>query len=148
MSAIYTYLAGDHKACDEFFTQAEELVAKGDWDTAQTAVTTFLDAMEDHFLREEKILFPVFEEKSGMSCGPTKVMAMEHDQMRELFKSLRTALEKKDTNEYLGVAETLLVMMQQHNLKEEQILYPMSDQALSAESEELVSEMKQFTQKG
>jgi len=33
------------------------------------------------------------------------------------------------------------VMMQQHNIKEEQILYPMSDQALSDKADTLLQEM-------
>ncbi|TRZ68118.1 MAG: hemerythrin domain-containing protein, partial [Rhodocyclaceae bacterium] len=35
------------------------------------------------------------------------------------------------------VAETLLILMQQHNMKEENILYPMCDQALAAQVEQL-----------
>jgi iron-sulfur cluster repair protein YtfE (RIC family) len=32
-----------------------------------------------------------------------------------------------------GNAETLLIMMQQHNVKEENVLYPMCDQHLTAQ---------------
>ena len=145
MTAIYTYLSGDHKNCDEFFIQAEEIISKGDWNAAEKSVGTFLNAMEEHFLREETILFPAFEEKTGMTAGPTVVMRLEHDQMRELFKDLRKALDNNDGSEYLGVAETLLMMMQQHNMKEEQILYQMSDRVLAMESAGLVTKMKAFT---
>jgi hemerythrin-like domain-containing protein len=78
-------------------------------------------------------LFPTFEAKTGMSMGPTQVMRMEHQQMRALFEDAQAAIESGDTDEYLGIAETLLIMMQQHNMKEENILYPMCDQHLSAE---------------
>ncbi len=42
-------------------------------------------------------------------------------------------------DDYLGYAETLLIMMQQHNLKEENVLYPMCDQHLSSRSTELLA---------
>jgi hemerythrin-like domain-containing protein len=54
-------------------------------------------------------------------------------QMRALFDEAGTALSSGDTDEYVGVAETLLIMMQQHNMKEENMLYPMCDQHLTAE---------------
>ena len=43
------------------------------------------------------------------------------------------ALGAGNTEDYLGQAETLLIMMQQHNMKEENILYPMCDQHLTEE---------------
>ena len=39
-----------------------------------------------------------------------------------------------------GLAQSLLVLIQQHNMKEEQVLYPMADQVLAAPGE-VVAEM-------
>jgi hemerythrin-like domain-containing protein len=88
------------------------------------------------------VLFPAFEQRTGMSMGPTQVMRMEHVQMRELFDAMADAVKQQDRDEFLGQAETLLVMMQQHNMKEEQILYRMADQMLSAEMEEVLQKMR------
>ena len=65
-----------------------------------------------------------------MRMGPTQVMRNEHAQMRELIGASRAALEARDAEDYSGYAETLLIMMQQHNMKEENVLYPMCDQQL------------------
>ncbi|HJP36976.1 MAG TPA: hypothetical protein QF901_13425 [Gammaproteobacteria bacterium] len=46
---------------------------------------------------------------------------------------MANAVDKKDVDDYLGFSETLLIIMQQHNVKEEQVLYPMADQALGSE---------------
>ncbi len=73
--------------------------------------------------------------------GPTQVMRSEHEQMRELFQAMADAVTARDRDNYLGESETLLMMMQQHNLKEEQILYPMADQALAGELDELFRRM-------
>jgi len=39
--------------------------------------------------------------------------------------------KKKNAQSYSGIAETLLITMQQHNYKEEQILYPIADRILA-----------------
>jgi hemerythrin-like domain-containing protein len=66
---------------------------------------------------------------------------MEHDQMRELFDQMNAALAAHDGNTFAGLAETLLILMQQHNVKEEQILYPMSDRALG-DGAQLIARMQ------
>ena len=68
-------------------------------------------------------------------------MRMEHDQMRQLFREMGESVEQKYSDRFLGLSETLLMIMQQHNAKEEQILYRMADQALANEADELLKEM-------
>ena len=53
------------------------------------------------------------------------------------WSQLATACAVHDREAYAGIAETLLMLMQQHNMKEEHILYPMLDQALDAEGASL-----------
>jgi hemerythrin-like domain-containing protein len=77
--------------------------------------------------------------------GPTQVMRMEHVQMRALMDDAAAALANGDADDYLGLAETLLIMMQQHNMKEENILYPMCDQHLAAETPELLARLEAET---
>ena len=45
--------------------------------------------------------------------------------MRTMVEQIRTALSARDMQEFLGLAETLMLLIQQHNMKEEQILFPM-----------------------
>jgi hemerythrin-like domain-containing protein len=128
---IKQFMSQDHRNCDQFFANAEAAAANGDWDAANEILDEFINAMERHLGIEEQTLFPAFEQETGMLSGPTEMMRMEHDQMRSLFTEMRDAMDQQDSDEYLGVAETLLILMQQHNMKEEQILYTMMDQRLS-----------------
>lgn len=123
----------EHSNCDKIFAQAENLVANKQWAEADSEFNKFYTAMEKHFTAEEEILFPTFEERTGHTMGPTQVMRMEHQQMRQIFAQMQTSLAQRDDEQYLGLSETLLMLMQQHNMKEEQMLYPMTDQALSNE---------------
>ena len=144
MSTISTYLSTDHQRCDELFAQAEEAVAKGDWEKAKASFDAFLASMRHHFGMEEEIAFPAFEQATGVSNGPTWMMRMEHEQMREVFDSMASAIAVKDADNYLGLSETLLIVMQQHNMKEEQMLYPMADQVLGEGRAGVVERMQAF----
>ena len=137
-----TPMSDDHHYCDELFAAAEQAVEAQQWPQASEAHQRFVEGMEQHLKAEEELLFPAFEQASGMSEGPTSVMRHEHEQMRQLFRQMGQALDAQEVDDYLGASETLLIMMQQHNAKEEQILYPMLDQVLVGQSEKLLQQLK------
>ncbi len=142
METISSYMESEHQACDEFFVDSEQAVSEQKWEQAQKGFSAFHRAILHHFSMEEEILFPAVEEVAGSSMGPTQVMRMEHEQMRGLFTEMEQALAARDADAFLGAAETLLVLMQQHNAKEEQIVYPMSDQLLASRSADVLSRMQ------
>ncbi len=139
---IAQYLTEEHRKCDQLYAEAEQAVAGENWDRAKELFKEFKDKTLLHFQKEEEVLFPEFEERTGMVMGPTQVMRHEHAQARELLDRLEKALENKNKEEFLSVGESLMILIQQHNMKEEQILYPMSDQNLP--SEEVVERMSQL----
>lgn len=145
MTTITSFLSPDHKRCDDFFIAAETAVSNQEWLQANTAFQAFSANLAQHFAMEEEVLFPAFEAQTGNTAGPTQVMRGEHAQMRELASSLQSALATKDVEAYLGHSETLNIMSQQHNLKEENVLYPMSDRLLSGQANGLVVAMHAFS---
>lgn len=142
MTTISDFLAPDHQRCDNLFAVAEAAAARGDWDNAATGFAHFQNAMLHHFAMEEEIMFPAFETRTGMTQGPTAMMRSEHRQMTDLLNQMAEAAARKDSDTFLGDAETLLIIMQQHNMKEEQMLYQMADQVLAGELEELIGRMR------
>lgn len=142
MINIRTLMTEDHRHCDDLFADAEQALAQNHPEAALAAFEHFHTAILAHFDTEEKTLFPSFEAKTGMTMGPTQVMRMEHIQMRAMLNNAADALKAGNIDDYLGQAETLLIMMQQHNMKEENMLYPMCDQYLSAELPELIPRLE------
>ncbi len=142
MATITETMTNDHRRCDHIFAEAEGFVAKSDWEDGRARFQEFYQAMEHHFSMEEDVLFPEFENASGMSSGPTQVMRMEHKQMRQLLLDMEQAVERRDSDGFLGMSETLMIIMQQHNVKEEQMLYPMSDNALVGDAERVIARME------
>ncbi len=142
MDTIRGLLSDHHRQCDELFAAIEQAIKAGAWDRAVDGFSRFDKSMRQHFDVEESILFPAFEARTGMTMGPTAVMRSEHAQIRELLEAATEAIAAHDADEYSGYAETLHIMTQQHNMKEENVLYPMCDQHLGAQSSPLVAQMR------
>ncbi len=142
MTSILAFMTQDHRHCDDSYAVAEENVAAGRWDEAGQSWTVFRNVLETHLNREEGVLFPAFEAQTGNTQGPTAVMRMEHEQMRSLVSEMDEAVVARDADSFLGLAETLMILIQQHNMKEEQILYPMSEQVL-CDPDTLIKQMQE-----
>lgn len=139
MNSMSSVLAQDHRLCDEIFAEAERAAGAGDYAAAQAAFARFHSAMERHMGFEEQVLFPAFDEATGSDAGPTVVMRHEHEALRELLGRMGDAIGQGQGAEYLGLGETLLVLLQQHNVKEENVLYPMMEQVLGAREPDVLA---------
>ncbi len=143
MTALTEPLRHHHQHCDELFADTEAAAAGKDWVQCQILLTRLHAALETHFRAEEELLFPAFEAATGMVGGPTQMMRREHAQMRELQEQMQAALTARTGEAFAGAAETLLVFMQQHNMKEENILYPMCDRSLAGHAEGLDAQLRE-----
>ncbi|KAB7884490.1 hemerythrin domain-containing protein [Poseidonibacter ostreae] len=142
METISSFLTQDHRACDEEFASMENAVASEDWLDANSKLIKFSEDLLHHFDMEEKVMFSAFENKTGMTQGPTAMMRMEHDQMRGLLEDLKADVNATNKNHFFGVSESLMMLMQQHNMKEEQMLYAMADSHLGDIVGDVVDNMK------
>lgn len=140
---ISNYMKSEHRECDEIFVASEKSVIDGNFEQAEKQFVLFADDTLKHFKKEEESLFPTFEKISGSAEGPTKVMRYEHEQVRGLIGNMAEAIEKKDSDAFLSMAESMMILLQQHNMKEEQMLYAMCDRMIPQESKEsMLEEMK------
>lgn len=143
MNSIRDCMTGDHRRCDDLFVVVEQSLNQGGAGVAGNKFDDFCRATLAHFQAEEDFLFPAFEEKTGMRMGPTQMMRLEHQQMRALMEEGRQALAGGDDEGYGGAAETLLILMQQHNMKEENVLYPMCDEHLDDLATDLLAQLQE-----
>ena len=140
---ISQFMTQEHRYCDTEFAQAEEAVANSNWEDANKKFLDFSNITLTHFKREEEELFPEFEAQTGSSEGPTQVMRYEHDQVRGLIGKMAEAIESEDRDAYLSLCESMMILLQQHNMKEEQMLYAMCDRTLPPEvKEQTLDKMK------
>ena len=148
MAILSSYMKADHRACDESFANMENEVSDENWTNATKLFEAFASDLNYHFDMEENVMFPAFEARSAQAhCNPTPVMIQEHAQMRRVVEQMRKDVDEKDKNHFFGLSETLMMTLQQHNMKEEQMMYPMVDQVLESENSLLLQEMKSFPRK-
>lgn len=139
---VNEFMTKDHRSCDDQFANLENIVDQGNFETSKSMFEEFNSHMIKHFDMEEKVMFPKFNESAGPGCNPTTVMINEHDQMRALLGKMESALNNKDKESFLGLSENLVFVMQQHNMKEEQIMYNLVDNSL--DSQEIIEKMKEI----
>ena len=141
---ISQFMTHEHRECDTIFAQAEQAVANKDWEEAEKAFLAFSNETLRHFKREEDELFPAFETQTGNTQGPTQVMRYEHEQVKGLIGKMAEAMEAQDRDAYLSLCESMMILLQQHNMKEEQMLYAMCERLLPPDlKEETLEKMKQ-----
>ena len=92
-----------------------------------------------HHAKEEDILFQVMlQNLEKMHCNPIPVMLDEHDTGRDYVKGIEEGLRENNNSKVIENAKGYCYLLQQHIYKEDNVLYPMAEEALSDEQKEEV----------
>ena len=144
-SGLTAFFEQDHRDCDARWADVEELLDTQDVEAAGSAWQKFEAGMRRHIAMEEEVLFPAFESAASMGGGgPTAVMRMEHKQMTGLLEQIGAAMESGDAEQAMDIGDTLLMLIQQHNIKEEGMLYPMAENVLAGNWPNLAKLLEEY----
>jgi uncharacterized protein (DUF2249 family) len=141
---VADYLEADHRRLDQILPDVDRLVGEGEFAQARDQFAEFSCGLNRHIDAEEQILFPAFEQLTGVTSGPTVVMRAEHVDIRRWMAAAMAALDARDVEGFRNTLHRLTGVLVPHNMKEEQILYPMTDQAAGGarERDDLVRRMQ------
>jgi len=128
--SVTEYLSWDHDRLDALLESVRSAVERRDWDAARRYFHDFQGGLDRHIRLEEEILFPRFEQSTGRT-DPTAVLRREHGRIRAALDLLARALDQGEGREFRVGLASLLTVLPDHNVKEEQVLYPATDAALS-----------------
>ncbi len=98
-----------------------------------------------HHAKEEDILFKEFKkcaDEGCVHCDPTEQMLYEHNLGRDFVKGMEKALGSKNKEEVVKNARGYINLIKEHIYKENNILYPMADEALSKQTQ--ISMLEKF----
>src|SRR3989338_6539890 len=87
-----------------------------------------------HHAKEEDILFKEFNkcaEEGCIHCNPVEQMLFEHDEGRKSVKMMELGMDEREKNKLIEGARNYIQLIREHIYKEDNILYPMADEALS-----------------
>lgn len=131
--AVAKTLEHDHRAIDQEFEGVKTGLKRGEWqrDSFQQAA----GELRHHIYVEEEALFPVLRQ-AGM-VAPVFVMIREHGEIWRALDAIEGE-DGRDAEQALAAFASMESVLASHNFKEEQILYPASDSALTVESVEAV----------
>jgi hemerythrin-like domain-containing protein len=103
-----------------------EALAKRGVSANQSLIDFFTDFADvHHHGKEEEILFPALEDAGfPHDAGPVGIMLHEHTQGRQLTKALR------DPSSFAQAALAYAALLRAHIEKENQVLFPMADNAV------------------
>ena len=136
MTTILEFMSVDHDRLDNKIRMygTEKLV---DIERAENIFLFFKSELERHIIWEEDILFPVFVRKtSNKDAGPTAVMRMEHIQIKDHLQKIQRKLRAKKIQDPCGEEVALFKLLESHNQKEENILYPGIDNLTSEQEKD------------
>lgn len=145
MQTISSYMQDDHVLIDGIAERAVAAAAARDWDGFARDGTQFLRRLRRHIEMEERLLFPAFEERTGMTAGgPSVQMRVEHEQMQPILQRMEAALVARDATGFQLSTKALFDILVPHNQKEEQMMYPMLDEAMGPEAVALLGEVREM----
>ena len=125
---ITEILESQHRWVDGRFERFRELLASNQVDGSPFDEAA--KALHRHMYLEEEIIFPEVEARGLM--GPTQVMAREHGEICRFMNSIQDLVAgKAPPGQILDSLNAVRNLLEQHNLKEEEILYPSADQLLA-----------------
>lgn len=85
-----------------------------------------------HHRKEEDILFKtMLKSVDCMHCNPIPVMLREHEEGRHFVRGMEDALASMNTKLLIENALGYCYLLQNHIYKEDNILYPMAEEALN-----------------
>ena len=129
-----------HKALQELFLQHQEALLDADLMRAGKRLEEFEGRLFDHIREEEELLLPVYERAGAIPGGPSVLFTGEHKRMQELlagFKQALSSLKQDPGGRKRGILwlldrqATFKNLMEHHDLREANILYPALDRVTS-----------------
>lgn len=138
-------LEHDHHRIDEGFERFAESLSCSAVD--REAFDGAAQALRHHIYVEEVHHFPVVK-ASGLT-GPIIVMLREHGEIWDLLDAVAQALDSGDSAAVKTLWPTLATVLEEHNMREEKIVYPAGDQQLPAEvAAEIIDQLESGTLPG
>ena len=123
--AIDAFLSGGVEQRDEFLNQA-------------------MEALRRHIYLEEEFLFPPLREAGFVA--PVFVMVREHGELWRTMETIERELGAGEAGpELAGQCKWLLAQLENHDAKEEPILYPHADRVLAGQAS---TDLRAFIESG
>jgi hemerythrin-like domain-containing protein len=130
-ASVTAHVCREHGRIQALLRDVCDDVDAGRMDAARGACDALDRNLLRHNRREEQLLFPLFEARLGIVGGPTATLRQEHREMERAVALMRDALDHGDADAFRDALRFLRSTLPQHHSKEEHVLFPTTEAALS-----------------
>jgi hemerythrin-like domain-containing protein len=132
-------LKADHQRVRDLFAQYE---AADNVETKRTLAAQVFTELETHAQLEENIFYPAVNE--GTDAGPdlVKDSVQEHETVHQLIQELQGMAH--DTDAFDAKFQELMDNVEHHVQEEEAAMFPLAEQELSEDLDEMMEEMQEM----
>jgi hemerythrin-like domain-containing protein len=132
-------LKADHQRVRDLFAQYE---ATDNVDTKRTLAEEVFRALETHAQLEENIFYPAVNEGTDEGPDLVKDSVHEHEIVHQLMQELQGMAY--DTDAFDAKFLELMDNVEHHVAEEEAAMFPLAEQALSEDLDEMMAEMQEM----
>lgn len=127
-----------HQLLDELLALTRVAAENESFAQARQTLAWFRIEIDKHIRVEEQLLFPLLERATGSSGGSTSLRRAEHRHINAALDRIDLALaEGVDIDEEII---ELMALLRAHDLKEEQMLHPLSERMVADDQQEALFE--------
>jgi hemerythrin-like domain-containing protein len=141
-----------HERLDELFASHQEALLALDVELAQASLKQFELDLRAHMRIEEDLLLPIYARAGRIKGGPPEFYTGEHKKMLEFLARFNKQLEalgeapadlKRGIIDLFDQEAVFKQLMQHHDMREQNLLYPTLDKVTSeAEREALLAQCR------
>lgn len=129
--SVSELIGWDQRRLDDILDDVNELAETGDFTGALRHFEDFRAGLEHHIAMEEQVLFPLYQKLSLDTEAAMAAMYSEHVLIRTLVEQVAEALRTGDLPSFARVIENLYAVMDVHDQKEEDVVFPRLDAELA-----------------
>ncbi len=145
-TGLSAFFEQDHRDCDARWADVEELLDTAGYRSGTAGLAEIRNRVCGGTWRwkRKSCSRPLNRLPAWVAAGRPRSCAWSIKQMRGLLDQIGAAMESGDAEQAMDIGDTLLMLVQQHNIKEEGMLYPMAENVLAGSWPKLVELLEEY----
>jgi hemerythrin-like domain-containing protein len=132
-------LKADHQRVRDLFSQYE---AADNVESKRSLADQVFTELDMHAQLEENVFYPAVNEETDEGPELVKESLSEHEMVKNLIQELRGMAH--DTDEFDAKFQELMDNVEHHVAEEEAAMFPLAEQELSEDLDEMMAEMQEL----
>ncbi len=145
MKSTEHWLVHDHTKIEFLLGELVEAAETQNWQIMKRGIKELIRQLKFHMAREEDILFPAFDAKTGPPHIPTVMLRKEHRNIIRIFTELYSVIRYENLIKLRELLPELQTAMLAHHEQEERVFLPMASRILCEDREALSQQLEDYT---